>query len=837
MNIRIGFLTIEARQCFSLVTVLCLLAVSFPATGIAQNIGATPDPENSQCLKYINPSSGVCAPGPCQAFKNGAYVAGHCTTCYICQADTVTSISGQTILVGLGIVSAILNLGKQLFGPGTGVTGNSLNPYTSTNPYGQATCTGTRFISTVPTTNPCGVYIPTTSTTNPNINLSPIGGGTATVGTSGPAMATLSVVPASGPAPLSVTFTVIDTSTSCAHAAVSISAGDGTPSATAIPATSSCAGRTPQILTYTYRTAGTYSATITDQSTQEVLQTVTVTVTSGTTTAGAASASLSVFPTSGAAPLAVTFTVTDTSTACSHAAITLSAGDGTAPVTAIPTTISCTGRTPQVFTYSYRTAGSYTAAITDQSTGQVLQSVPVTVTGTTTPDDDMTNATLTVVPASGSAPLKVTFTITDTSTACPRSEIALSAGDGSAPVTALQATSQCTGRAPVQFTYTYANAGTYKAEIANMSTQQILQSITVTVGEAATPTDTTNATLTVVPESGVAPLNVKFTITDVSTSCPRSEIILSAGDGSAPVTALPATVTCIGITPAVLNYTYRNAGTFTAFIGNASNKQVLKGVVITVTPGNANTTQPPLTAPLTTPTASTVNVSSSLLNLANSGNTAVAAPRTVQSGTWGDIQANASGVTITAGAHDKDGRTGVGGFYGYDAVPGIQPQDLAKQMCAARPWGNSSATAIIPPSFYDSICTARGYKVGVAAPASSAGTGAASKSSAPPSATKTPSKTATSTGPKGPTAVTVPPKVYITAVPSSVKLGSRTSIFWNAVGVKACLITSPDGSFSGNTLYGAASTVALTGETVFSIVCIKPDDSQITNFVKVKIAI
>src|SRR3989344_90122 len=691
MNIRIGFLTIEARQCFSLVTVLCLLAVSFPATGIAQNIGATPDPENSQCLKYINPSSGVCAPGPCQAFKNGAYVAGHCTTCYICQADTVTSISGQTILVGLGIVSAILNLGKQLFGPGTGVTGNSLNPYTSTNPYGQATCTGTRFISTVPTTNPCGVYIPTTSTTNPNINLSPIGGGTATVGTSGPAMATLSVVPASGPAPLSVTFTVIDTSTSCAHAAVSISAGDGTPSATAIPATSSCAGRTPQILTYTYRTAGTYSATITDQSTQEVLQTVTVTVTSGTTTAGAASASLSVFPTSGAAPLAVTFTVTDTSTACSHAAITLSAGDGTAPVTAIPTTISCTGRTPQVFTYSYRTAGSYTAAITDQSTGQVLQSVPVTVTGTTTPDDDMTNATLTVVPASGSAPLKVTFTITDTSTACPRSEIAL-----------------------------------------------------------------------------------------------------SAGDGSAPVTALPATVTCIGITPAVLNYTYRNAGTFTAFIGNASNKQVLKGVVITVTPGNANTTQPPLTAPLTTPTASTVNVSSSLLNLANSGNTAVAAPRTVQSGTWGDIQANASGVTITAGAHDKDGRTGVGGFYGYDAVPGIQPQDLAKQMCAARPWGNSSATAIIPPSFYDSICTARGYKVGVAAPASSAGTGAASKSSAPPSATKTPSKTATSTGPKGPTAVTVPPKVYITAVPSSVKLGSRTSIFWNAVGVKACLITSPD---------------------------------------------
>src|SRR3989344_1558653 len=484
-----------------------------PAASIALGAGvkATANPvAEAMCTGATTGAGSVGSPCFTEQFFGMFTVSGVCAGPGICKAIGVTPLAG----IGLGIISGVaLQTVSKILSGSTGSTRSSLNPYTSTNPYGQATCTGTRFISTVPTTNPCGVYIPTTSTTNPNINLSPIGGGTATVGTSGPAMATLSVVPASGPAPLSVTFTVIDTSTSCAHAAVSISAGDGTPSATAIPATSSCAGRTPQILTYTYRTAGTYSATITDQSTQEVLQTVTVTVTSGTTTAGAASASLSVFPTSGAAPLAVTFTVTDTSTACSHAAITLSAGDGTAPVTAIPTTISCTGRTPQVFTYSYRTAGSYTAAITDQSTGQVLQSVPVTVTGTTTPDDDMTNATLTVVPASSSAPLKVTFTITDTSTACPRSEIALSAGDGSAPVTALQATSQCTGRAPVQFTYTYANAGTYKAEIANMSTQQILQSITVTVGEAATPTDTTNATLTVVPESGVAPLNVKFPIT------------------------------------------------------------------------------------------------------------------------------------------------------------------------------------------------------------------------------------------------------------------------------------------------------------------------------------
>ena len=158
-------------------------------------------------------------------------------------------------------------------------------------------------------------------------------------------------------------------------------------------------------------------------------------------------------------------------------------------------------------------------------------------------------------------------------------------------------------------------------------------------------------------------------------------------------------------------------------------------------------------------------------------------------------------------------------------------------MCAARPWGTSSAATVIPPSFYDSICTARGYKTSAATPASKTGTGAGaatSKSTASSSSAKT---SATTSSPAKPAAPTVPAKVYITAVPSSVKLGSRTSIFWNAVGVKSCLITSPDGSFGASTLYGAASTVALTGETVFSIVCIKPDDSQISNFVKVKLAI
>ena len=818
-----------------------------PATGAWSAPGAGAPVAGTAALKATaeRNAAAICTADAVKAVKNcwttsffGMFtVQGVCVAEQTCKAIGVTPVAG----IGLGIVSglSLQAISKMLSGGGTGSTGSSLSPYSSTNPYGAVGCTGTRYISPTPTSDPCGVYIPTTSTTNPNINLNPIGGGNTTVVTSGPVAASLTVVPTSGMAPLAVTFTVTDPSAACAHAAVSLSAGDGTAPITAIPATTACTTHTPITFTYTYGTAGTYNATITDQSTLQVLKTVPVTVTEAPAQ-GATSAALSVAPTSGMAPLAVTFTITDTSAACSHAAIMLSAGDGTASVTAIPVTISCTGRAPQVFTYSYNTAGSYMATITDSGTEQVLQSVPVTVTEA--PAAGATSAALSVVPTSGMAPLAVTFTITDTSTSCPRNGILLSAGDGSAPVTALPATSQCGSAAPAQFTYTYANAGTYTVAIADQSTEQVLQTVIVTVGGATTPNnDMTNAALSVVPTSGTAPLNVKFTVTDTSSVCPRSEITLSAGDGSNPITALPATVTCIGITPAGFNYTYKKVGTFLAEIANKQTGKILQSVVVTVTPGGANIATPPLTVTPAAPTPSTVNVSSSLLNLTNSAGNAPVLPRTkpvtAQSGTWGDIQANASGVTITASAHDTDGRTGVGGFYGYNTVPGVQPLDLARQMCVARPWGTPSATAIIPPSFYDSICTARGYKTSAATPASKTGTGAGSatqKSSASSSSAKT---SAATSSPAKPAAPTVPPKVYITAVPSSVKLGSRTSIFWNAVGVKSCLITSPDGSFGARTLYGAASTVALTGETVFSIVCIKPDDSQISNFIKVKLAI
>ena len=215
----------------------------------------------------------------------------------------------------------------------------------------------------------------------------------------------------------------------------------------------------------------------------------------------------------------------------------------------------------------------------------------------------------------------------------------------------------------------------------------------------------------------------------------------------------------------------------------------------------------------------------------------------VQSGTWGDIQANASGATIIVGGHGADGRTGIAGFYGYDAVTDVTPQNLAKQMCAARPWGNLAATSIIQPSFFDSICVARGYKEVAVLPEmnnASAAAGNANKNtssvatSGTSNATKKVITTTEPSLPAGPVYVAPPTSVLISAVPARVRIGARSTIYWNAKGVTSCAVSSPDGSFTENTLNGAASTVALYDNTEFTIVCWTQDGTSVSKSVTVE---
>lgn len=198
-------------------------------------------------------------------------------------------------------------------------------------------------------------------------------------------------------------------------------------------------------------------------------------------------------------------------------------------------------------------------------------------------------------------------------------------------------------------------------------------------------------------------------------------------------------------------------------------------------------------------------------------------------GLSGDIRYSNSRVTILASDVDAKSNTQVAGFYG--AAADGEPQGVIARMCASRPWTANFLSSIIPSSFFDSLCTLRGYKVGAGKEPAPVGVSRA-KSSKPKrhitvAATTT---AATSSGPY------VPPKVDIWAVPASVALGARTTVFWNAKGVTSCTETSPDGSFSQNTLSGGAATVPLSGPTTYTISCITPAGDHATNYVTVNLS-
>jgi hypothetical protein len=168
--------------------------------------------------------------------------------------------------------------------------------------------------------------------------------------------------------------------------------------------------------------------------------------------------------------------------------------------------------------------------------------------------------------------------------------------------------------------------------------------------------------------------------------------------------------------------------------------------------------------------------------------------------------------------------TTVAGFYGSDTFGGQQPQGLAAGLCRSRPWASNFLSVVIPPSFFDGLCTWRGYQVGTPPPPAPTlqQTHVTSKPATVQPATTTPA---------------IPARVDIWAAPASVPLDTRTSIFWNTQSVSDCIETSPDGSFNHSTLSGGAATVPITGPTIFTISCIASDGSPVTDSVTVNLSI
>lgn len=438
---------------------------------------------------------------------------------------------------------------------------------------------------------------------------------------------------------------------------------------------------------------------------------------------------------------------------------------------------------------------------------------------------DNTNATLTVEETSGEAPLIVAFTVADISTTCERSAVILDFGDNTSPVTVFQATATCAANSPKTITHTYSSPGSYQAELTNENTQRSLATLAITALPAGTEElpDVTSATLTAEPQNGTAPLIVSLIVTDTSPSCKRAAIRLDFGDGSDPATALTAASSCDAPKKRIGTHTYAEPGTYEAYITNADTGDKLQSLAIIVSPvdsggeeggeegggeeGGGETTGSPW-----------------------SGRTVYLMPN----GAYGDIRLLGEGATFIAGTRDEQNKTEVAGFLGTTGS-GIQPTGIVANLCKSRPWSSNFLSFIVPPSFFDSLCTWRGYQVGEppAPPAQVTQDPKVNVTQTPPRPVKKPA----TTPPVKSEMPEIPSRVDIWAVPAAVPLGSRTSIFWNTQGVTNCTETSPDGSFHQTTLSGGASTVPLTGPTTFTISCLNSKGEPVTDFVTVTIAI
>jgi PKD repeat protein len=311
-------------------------------------------------------------------------------------------------------------------------------------------------------------------------------------------LAAFTAAPRSGVAPLSVSFT--DQSTN-APTSWSWTFGDGGTATTQNPG-------------HSYATAGTYTVTLTAANaagSNTITSDAYVTVTAPVVTP------VAVFegtPTSGAAPLAVSFTDQSTNAPTSWS---WTFGDRS----------TATSQNPS---HTFISPGTYTVALTATNaagSNRMSRTAYVTVTAPVVPPV----AAFTAAPTSGVAPLAVQ--LTDRSTNTPTSW-SWSFGDGGTSTT----------QSP---RHTYTAAGTYTVALtatntAGSSSKTNIGYITVTLLVVAPV-----AAFTGMPTAGVAPLAVTFT--DQSANTPTSWS-WSFGDGSVETTQNPG-------------HTYATAGTYT----------------------------------------------------------------------------------------------------------------------------------------------------------------------------------------------------------------------------------------------------------------------------------
>lgn len=385
------------------------------------------------------------------------------------------------------------------------------------------------------------------------------------------------------------------------------------------------------------------------------------------------------------------------------------------------------------------------------------------------------------------------------------------------PCAMYQAAPTCTDTTATN--YGSSAACTYGNSTASSSAGDLLGDLNGTGGSSSS----TGASLTATPSSGSTPLAVAFSVTVLTAGVVPSTI--DPGDGSGPQAIAQAS--CTNSVPTTctyqqLNYTYASAGTYTATLYDGSNS-VLSTATVTVTnPGGATGTQQ----------GGLSQIFQTIGGLL-AGSSTTQGPGGVSSsgfpGVLGNILLDQNGATIFAQTVNSANNSETSGFYGSNTFGG-QPQSIASQLCQGRPWASNFLADIIPPTFFDSLCQWGGYQVGQLQQTTQPQVTLSQQAQS-----QTTIQTQTSSSQQQAT-TTSEAQVEIWAVPSSVPLGVRTSVFWNTQDVTQCTETSPDGSFSDNSLSGAAATVPITKATTFTISCLDVNGSPVTDYVTVEIS-
>jgi peptidoglycan hydrolase-like protein with peptidoglycan-binding domain len=274
----------------------------------------------------------------------------------------------------------------------------------------------------------------------------PDGGGTTTGGT-GQVSGFIKVTPTSGPSPLNVLVdATVNTAHACGAATYLIDYGDGSSPGTIIVPANGC-NEVHQAFSHTYTNAGTY-AVLLRSGTHQV--SATVTVSQGSSLPGGSSDTISGSPTSGSAPLTVSFSGLVNSTAqCNAGPYSINFGDGQ---TASISVATCSATNFQV-PHTYSSSGTYAARLYRGNPAVNVGSVTVNVGGSVS----SSGGSFSVTGGINGNPLQARA-LFDLPSSCSRYD--LDWGDGSSHT--LQSEGTCSsGTIGKEVTHTYSSAGAY----------------------------------------------------------------------------------------------------------------------------------------------------------------------------------------------------------------------------------------------------------------------------------------------------------------------------------------------------------------------------------------